>query len=97
MVSDAEHYYESGKTTAGSWRLVSAVFWVLVRKKFSDDERKFSKWKSIVSRFKGKFVKIIKDTDGSFDEYSISPMIKQVLLRWGYELVENDLKWFIFC
>ena len=32
---------------------------------------------------------MIKDVSGRFDDYSI--LIKQVLLHWGYELVESDL------
>ena len=44
----------------------------------------------IVSRFKGKLVKMIKDVNGKFDNYSISPKIRQMLLHWGYELTEKD-------
>ena len=40
----------------------------------------------IVSRFRCKLVKMIKDADSKFDDYSISPKIRQVLLHWGYEL-----------
>ena len=40
---------------------------------------------------------MIKEVEDGFDNYSISPMIRQVLLHWGHELVKNDLKWFIFC
>ena len=39
---------------------------------------------------------MIKDVNGRFDDYSISPVIRQVLLHWGYELVDDDLQWFIF-
>ena len=35
----------------------------------------------IVSRFRGKLVKIIKDADSKFDDYSISPKIRQILLH----------------
>ena len=56
-----------------------------------DDERQIKKWKRIVSRFKGKLVKMIKNANGRFDDYSISPKIRQILLHWGYELVESDL------
>ena len=56
-----------------------------------DDERQIDRWKGIVSRFKGKLVEMIKDVGGKFDDYSISPKIRQVLLHWGYELVESDL------
>ena len=44
----------------------------------------------IVSRFKGKLVKMIKDAGSKFDDYSISPKIRQILLHWGYELTEKD-------
>ena len=56
-----------------------------------DDKRQIARWKEIVSRFKGKLVKIIKDANGRFDDYSISPEIRQILLHWGYEFVESDL------
>ena len=42
-------------------------------------------------RFKGKLIKMIKDINGRFDDYSISPKIRQILLHWGDELLENDL------
>ena len=41
--------------------------------------------------FKGILVKIIKDNGSKYDRYSILPKIRQVLLHWGYELVESDL------
>ena len=35
---------------------------------------------------------MIKDAGSKFDDYSISPKIRrQILLNWGYELVESDL------
>ena len=46
----------------------------------------------IVSRFKGKLVKIIKNSGGKYDDYSISPKIRQVLLHWGYELTKKDFE-----
>ena len=55
-----------------------------------DNERQTNRWKKIVSRFRGKLVKIIKDTGGKFDEYSILPKIRHILLHWGYELPEKD-------
>ena len=38
----------------------------------------------------GKLLKIIKDAVSKFDDYSISPKIRQILLHWGYELTEKD-------
>ena len=43
-----------------------------------------------VSRFKGKLVKMIKNVDSKYDDFLISPKIRQVLLHWGYELTEKD-------
>ena len=49
------------------------IYW-LVRRSV-DDERQINRWKSIVTRFKGKLVKMIKDANGRFYDYSISPKI----------------------
>ena len=45
--------------------------------------------KKIVRRFKGKLVKMIKDINGKFDDYSLSPKIREILLHWGYKLVKK--------
>ena len=39
----------------------------------------------IVSRFRGKLVKMIRDVGSKFDDYSISRKIRQILLHWSYE------------
>ena len=31
-----------------------------------------------------------KNANSKFDDYSISPKIRQILLHWGYELTEKD-------
>ena len=54
-------------------------------------KEKLPRQKEIVSRFKDKSVKIIKDANGKIDDYSISPKIRQILLHWYYESVENNL------
>ena len=43
-----------------------------------------------VSRFTGILVKLIRDAGSKFDDYSIFPKIRQMLLHWGYELTEKD-------
>ena len=43
-----------------------------------------------MSRFRGKLVKTIRDAGSKFDDYSISPRIRPILLHWGYELTERD-------
>ena len=58
------------------------------------DKRKIARWKGIVNWCEGKLVKMIKDGNGKFADYSNEPKIRQTLLHWGYELVESDLwKW----
>ena len=44
----------------------------------------------IVSRFRSKLVKMIKDAGSKYDDHSISPKIRQILLHWGYKLTEKD-------
>ena len=51
---------------------------------------KLTDGKKIVSRFRGKLVKMIKDAGSKHNDYSISPKIRQILLHWGYELTEKD-------
>ena len=43
-----------------------------------------------MSRFRGKLVKMIRDADSKFDDYSISLKIRQILVHWVYELTEKD-------
>ena len=57
-----------------------------------DDERQIARWNNIVNRFRGVIDKMIKSGNPKYDDYSISPKIRQILLHWGYELVENDFK-----
>ena len=35
-------------------------------------------------------VEVIKDGDGKFDDYSIQPKTRQILLHCGNELTEKD-------
>ena len=53
-------------------------------KRSKDDKRQIKKIEKIVYRF--------KDADSKFDDYNISPKIRQVLLHWGYELKESNIK-----
>ena len=60
-----------------------------------DDERQINWWKRIVSRFKSKLIKMTKDGNGKFDDYSAFPKIRKNLLHCSYKLVENNFFWFI--
>ena len=46
-----------------------------------DDKRQIARWKGFVSRFKGKLATMIKDVNGRFNDYFISPKIRQILLQ----------------
>ena len=62
-----------------------------VDRRSEDDEIQINRWKGVVIRLKGKLVKIIKDVGGKFDDYLISPKIRQISLNWVYKLTEKDL------
>ena len=34
---------------------------------------------------------MIKSKNAKYNNYSISPKIRQILLHWSYELVESDI------
>ena len=57
-----------------------------------DDKGQIKIWKGIVNRFKSILIKMIKDNGSKFDDYNISPKIRQILLHWSYELKESDIK-----
>ena len=46
--------------------------------------------KKLLVDLKVKLVKMIENANSKFDDYSISPKIRQILLHWGYELTEKD-------
>ena len=60
----------------------------MLSRRSKDDERQTNRWKGIVSRFRGKLVKMIKNAGSEFNDYSISPKIRQILLHWDYELTD---------
>ena len=63
-------------------------YWLGRRSK--DDKRQINGWKKIVSKFRGKLGKMIKDTSSKFNNYLILPKIRQILLHWGYDLTEEN-------
>jgi hypothetical protein len=58
-----------------------------------DDERQIQRWKNFTGpkgRFKLNLIGKIKKAETTFDDASISPVIRQGLLHWGYELTAAD-------
>ena len=62
----------------------------LLGRRSKDDKSQINRSKKIVSRLRVKLAKVIKDVGSKFDDYSISPKIRQILLHWDYELTEKD-------
>ena len=60
-----------------------------------DDEWQIGRWLKIAGpkgRFKLNLINQIKKAEKKWDDYSISPAIRQTLLHWGFELTAKDLK-----
>ena len=53
-------------------------------------------WKGIVSRFKGKLTKMIKDVNCRFDDYSISPKLCGIGAMNYLKVTSYDLVFFLF-
>ena len=56
-------------------------YWLGRRSK--DDKKQINRWKKIVTRFRGKLVKMIRDAGSNVGDYSILPKTSQILLHWG--------------
>ena len=52
-------------------------------KRSLDDERQINRWQRIVSRFERKLVRMTKDGNSRFDDYSVSLKIKQIFTALG--------------
>ena len=44
-----------------------------------------------MSRFRDKLVKMINNSGSKYDDYSISPKVRQILLHWGR--LNNSIKY----
>ena len=61
----------------------------------SDDIRQIERWKNYAGekgRFKKNLIRKIKLANTNYDDFSISPAIRQGLLHWAYEITELDMK-----
>ena len=59
-----------------------------------DDKRQIDRWNKFAGplsgRFRSQLINKIKNSGGNINDYSISPVVRQGLLQWGYELTEKD-------
>jgi hypothetical protein len=63
-------------------------------KRSPDDKRQVKRWQQTAgknSRFRRWIVNQIKEKKGKYNDYKISPKIRQTLQHWGYKLTKNDL------
>jgi hypothetical protein len=64
-------------------------------KRGADDERQIKRWTRTAgprSRFRRALINLIAKKNGKYDDYSISPKIRQTLQHWGYVLTKRDNK-----
>jgi hypothetical protein len=62
-------------------------------KRCADDERQIKRWSSLAGpqgRFRRWLISSIKKKRGKYNDYSISPAIRQTLQHWGYKLTKSD-------
>ena len=60
----------------------------------SDDARQIGRWLKLAGpngRFRRTLMNKIIENSTTYDDFSISPVIRQVLLHWGYQLTKKDL------
>ena len=60
----------------------------------SDDERQIGRWLKLAGpngRFRRTLMNKIIKKDTTYNDFSVSPVIRQVLLHWGYQLTKKDL------
>tara|TARA_B100001094_G_scaffold101113_1_gene97277 strand:- start:3391 stop:3933 length:543 start_codon:yes stop_codon:yes gene_type:complete len=60
-----------------------------------DDERQIKRWLALAGpngRFRRRLMNEIIKKKKRYNDSSISPVIRQVLLHWGYELTSKDLQ-----
>ena len=58
-----------------------------------DDERQIKRWLSFTGpngRFRKRLINMVKKKKTTYNDYSISPVIRQGLLQWGYEITKKD-------
>lgn len=60
-----------------------------------EDDRQIKRWLGLASekgRFRNHLITLILKKNKEFNDFSISPKIRQTLLHWGYELTNKDFE-----
>ena len=64
-----------------------------IGKRSPDDERQIKRWIRTAgpkSRFRRALINLIIKKKGNYNDFSISPKIRQTLQHWGYKLTKKD-------
>lgn len=64
-----------------------------IGKRCIDDKRQIQRWIRIAGpkgRFFKQLISLINKKKSTYDDYSVSPKIRQTLQHWGYKLSEDD-------
>ena len=64
-------------------------------KRGKDDIRQISRWIKTAgpqSRFRKRLINMIKNKKSKYNDFTISPKIRQTLQHWGYKLTNKDYK-----
>lgn len=59
-----------------------------------DDLRQINRWLNFAGpngRFRKRLINLVKEKNKKYDDFTISPAIRQSLQHWGYILVKNDI------
>ena len=62
-------------------------------KRCDDDKRQIGRWLRTAgskSRFRKMLINLIKRNNGKYNDFKISPKIRQTLQHWGYKLTNKD-------
>ena len=60
----------------------------------TDDQRQINRWKRLAGkngRFRKWLINLIKKKNGKYNDYTISPKIRQTLQHWSYQITKKDL------
>lgn len=62
-------------------------------KRSSDDERQIDRWIKTAgpkSRWRRRLINLLREQNSSYDDFTVSPVIRQILQHWGYILTKKD-------
>lgn len=60
-----------------------------------DDERQIKRWKAFAGpkgRFRKRLINMCKEKGKKYNDFTVSPVIRQGLQHWAYQLTEKDFK-----